>query len=124
MANNVSLSTEGRELADSPEEVVVGVDWVGLGEALVPLLLREQRHDSHHVVCCKVDVVDRSIDRQGRVDASLLEDFIGVGDTVGDTDHVRAVVPVVAGPDTILDDSGATELGNKGHCHTECLFHL
>ena len=42
ITTDVVLSTEGWELSDSLQEIIIAVDWVGMGETSVPLCGSEE----------------------------------------------------------------------------------
>ena len=61
LPGDVCLITEGGELCNGSEEVLVGVDWIGEREAIVPLLLCEDRHDSLDVSSSQVVVGNEAV---------------------------------------------------------------
>jgi len=55
---DIGLSAEGGELGNSPEEVVVSVDIIGLRESIGPLILREDVLDALNVGLIPVVLFD------------------------------------------------------------------
>ena len=58
----VRLVTEGGELSDGLEEVVICIDLVSLGEASTPVVLTYDCLHTLHIVSCKIVRIDRAID--------------------------------------------------------------
>jgi hypothetical protein len=58
---NVALIAEPRELSYGFQKVVIGVEWVRVREALIPLLLSEEFFDSLDIGCVLVHVTDVAV---------------------------------------------------------------
>ena len=58
---DVGLIAELGELCDGLQEVVIGVEWVSVGEAFIPLLLSEEFLDSLDIGCILVHVTDITV---------------------------------------------------------------
>ena len=58
---NVAFVAELRELCYGFQKVVIGVEWVRVREALVPLLLCEEFLDSLDIRCVLVHVTDVAV---------------------------------------------------------------